>query len=235
MQRIAIIPVKRRSRRLPEKNLRLFRGAPMFVHSIVAARDSALFARIVVSTSDPEVMAMARANGADIHLRDPDLDKDAARLIDVCAAVLESEAAMKRTYDLMVLLMATAPLRTADDIASVVELAERESTGGALAVTPYAHPAHQALKVDADGKAHAMWPDLVAKREEEVPRLRVDNGSTYALHVSSFLEERTFYVQNLRAYEMPRSRSVDLDDMEDLTLLEYYADRDARRSGNRPG
>ncbi|NNE84062.1 MAG: acylneuraminate cytidylyltransferase family protein [Alphaproteobacteria bacterium] len=234
MQRIAIIPVKRRSRRLPEKNIRLFNGAPMFVHTIAAAQDSELFSRIVVSTSDPEIMATARANGAEVHTRDVELDKDAARLVEVCTAVLDAETAMSRDYDLMVLLMATAPLRTAADIVSVVDLAEREPSGGALAVTKYSHPAHQALKVDADGTAGAMWPDLVAKREEEMPQLRVDNGSTYALHVGSFLEEKTFYVKSLRAYEMPRHRSVDLDDMEDLALLEFYAGLDDGRSGHQP-
>jgi CMP-N-acetylneuraminic acid synthetase len=226
--------VKRRSRRLPEKNIRTFDGAPMFVHSIAAAQKSGLFERIVVSTSDSVVVETSRTNGVDVHVRDKKLDQDEARLVDVCTAVLESEAVENRTYDLMVLLMATAPLRTAGDIAAVVDLAEREPVGGALAVTQYSHPAHQALKIDADGNANPMWPELVQKRAEEVPTLRVDNGSTYALHVASFREEKTFYVNNLRAYEMPRDRSVDLDEPEDLALLEFFAARNRIDSESSP-
>jgi CMP-N,N'-diacetyllegionaminic acid synthase len=202
MRRIAIIPVKRRSRRLPEKNIRTFDGAPMFVHSIAAAQKSGLFERIVVSTSDSVVVETSRTNGVDVHVRDKKLDQDEARLVDVCTAVLESEAVENRTYDLMVLLMATAPLRTAGDI--------------------------------ADGNANPLWPELVQKRAEEVPTLRVDNGSTYALHVASFREEKTFYVNNLRAYEMPRDRSVDLDEPEDLALLEFFAARNRIDSESSP-
>ena len=226
MKRIAIIPVKTRSRRLPGKNTRIFRGKPMFVHTVNSAILSGLFDRVVVSSSDADVLAIAKAAGADEHIRDRQQETDAARLVDVCISVLADESKAGRSYDLMVLLLATAPMRGAEDIDSVVREAEKSDHGGAIAVTTYSHPAHQALKILDEGKAEPMWPDLVAMREEELPDLRVDNGSTYALHVGTFLEEKTMYVSELRAYEMPRHRSVDLDDEEDFDLLNYYSSRD---------
>lgn len=222
MRRIAIIPVKRRSMRLPEKNIRLFAGKPMFLHSVEAALTSDLFDRVVVSTSDEQVKEWTRQTHAYVHDRLEKLDRDEARLVDVCEAVLGDESAVGRNYDIMVVLLSTAPMRNADDIIKVVEIAEQRPSGGALAVTGYSHSPHQALKLDESGAVTPMWPNLIAKREEEMPRLRVDNGSTYALYVPSFLKEKTFYVDNLCAYEMPPHRSVDLDDENDLELLEYY-------------
>ena len=231
MRRLAIIPAKRRSRRLPEKNIRLFYGKPMFVYSIEAAHAAGLFSRIIVSTSDAEIAGLARTSGADVHIRDSKLEEDTVQLVDVCAAVIAEETAAGRDYDLVVVLLATAPMREAGDIAAVVALAERHATGSALAVTTFSHPAHQALKIESDGRAAPMWPDLVERREEELPQLRVDNGSTYAMHVASFLEEKTFYVKDLRAHEMPPHRSVDLDDESDLALLNYYFAQHADTAG----
>ena len=65
--------------------------------------------------------------------------------------------------------------------------------------------------------------DLVGKRTEALPRLCVDNGSTYAMHVASFREERTFYPSSLRVHHMPRWRSIDVDDEEDWRALTLAA------------
>ncbi len=193
----------------------------MFEHSVAHAQESDLFVRVVVSTADAQIKAMAQAAGAQLHHRSVELESDTATLVDVTIAALDQEELEGRNYDLVVVLLATAPLRTACDIKQVVAMAEAGKTGGAIAVTDYAHPPHQALKLTADGMACPMWPNLVGKRTDALPRLCVDNGSTYAMYVESFRKARSFYPASLRVYHMPRSRSVDVDDEEDwheLTL-----------------
>jgi N-acylneuraminate cytidylyltransferase len=67
-----------------------------------------------------------------------------------------------------------------------------------------------------------MWPDLVNKRSQDVPKMVVDNGSTYAAWVSQFMKVKTFRGPNLKGYQMPHSRSVDIDVAEDLELAKYF-------------
>jgi CMP-N-acetylneuraminic acid synthetase len=61
------------------------------------------------------------------------------------------------------------------------------------------------------------------KRSDALPDLFIDNGSTYVVQTSHFLKTKTFQSTLQGAYFMPRNKSIDLDKMEDLELLQYYS------------
>jgi pseudaminic acid cytidylyltransferase len=224
-RRLAIIPARGGSKRLPRKNILPFLGRPIIAHTIEAATMSGCFTRILVSTEDAEIADAARAAGAEIHQRDPSLATDAATLIDVCLDILASEERQGRTYDSFSCLYATAPLRRADDVAAVVALVDRTDTDFALAVTTYPLPPHQALRMEDGGVLSPKWPELVNLRADKIGRLVVDNGSTYAARVSAFRAHRSFYGPRLAGHVMPRERSVDIDEQSDYDLACWYAER----------
>ena len=62
--KIAVIPARGGSKRIPRKNIREFCGKPIIAYSIAAAQQTGLFDQIVVSTDDEEIAAVARAFGA---------------------------------------------------------------------------------------------------------------------------------------------------------------------------
>jgi CMP-N-acetylneuraminic acid synthetase len=223
--RLAIIPARGGSKRLPRKNILPFLGRPIIAHTIDAAAASGCFTHILVSTEDAEIADVARAAGADVHLRDLSLATDAATLTEVCLDILDNEERAGRGYDTFACLYATAPLRRADDIAAVIALAERADTDFALAVTTYSLPPHQALRIAEDGALAPMWPDLVDLRADKVGRLVVDNGSTNAAKVSAFRTHRSFYGPRLAGHVMPRERSVDIDEQSDYDLACWYGAR----------
>jgi pseudaminic acid cytidylyltransferase len=222
--RLAIIPARAGSKRLPGKNLLPFRGRPMLTYTIEAARDSRCFDRVVVSTEDDEIAAAARVACAEIHARHAELATDAAVVTDVCLDVLAAEERAGRSYDVFACLYATAPLRRADDIAAVIALIEL-GADFAMAVTTYAVAPYQALRVGEDGTLSPMWPDLVEHRSSEIGPLVVDNGSTYAARIPTFRMHRTFYGPGLRGHVMPRERSVDIDELADYDLACWYAEK----------
>jgi CMP-N-acetylneuraminic acid synthetase len=224
-RRLAIIPARGGSKRLPRKNILPFLGRPIIAHTIDAAVSSGCFARVLVSTEDAEIAETARAAGADVHRRDPVLATDAATLTEVCFDILDGEERAGHTYETFACLYATAPLRQADDIAAVVALAERDDADFALAVTAYPLPPHQALRLGDDGTLAPMWPDLINLRADKVGRLVVDNGSTNAAKVAAFRQHRTFYGPRLAGHLMPRERSVDIDELADYELACWYSTR----------
>ena len=224
MKRLAIIPARGGSKRLPRKNLLPFRGRPIIAHTIEAALTSRCFARVLVSTEDHEIASTAKAAGAEIHERAADLATDAAGVTAVCLDVLLSEERAGRDYDVFACLYATAPLRRSDDIAAVIALID-SGCDFAMAITTYAVPPHQALRVAEDGTLSAMWPDLIERRASELGRLVVDNGSTYAARVAAFRAHRSFYGPGLRGHLMPRERSIDIDEREDYELACHLAER----------
>ncbi len=219
MRRIALIPARGGSKRLPRKNIIDFLGKPIIGWTIESAIQSGCFDRVVVSTEDDEIAKVAKDYGAEIDDRDAGLSTDDARVLDVCTEFLERES----DCDVLCVLYATAPLRTADDIKKTVDLVSAGECDFSVAVTDYDMPPHQALKDTASGIAAPMWPELVNKRSDEIGKLVVDNGSTYAVSVPAFLKEKTFYGEKLKTHFMPRERSQDIDEEIDLEIAKIFA------------
>jgi CMP-N-acetylneuraminic acid synthetase len=225
VSRVALIPARGGSKRLPRKNVLDFSGRPIIAFTIMAAIDSKRFERVVVSTEDNEIADVAARFGAEIDQRPSGLAADEARVTDVCIDFLNREENAGRNWAVMACLYATAPMRNAEDIQTTVDLIEPGRCAFAMAVTRYALTPHQALKMGRDGGLAPMWPDLVERRASELPPLVVDNGSTYAVEVDSFRHYRSFYGPGLRGYAMPRNRSIDIDTREDYEFALWLAGR----------
>lgn len=228
MGNIALIPARGGSKRLPRKNIIDFLGKPIISYTIEAALQSGCFERVVVSTDDQEIASIARQFGAEVDVRTESLATDTSTVAEVCIDYLEKETKRGNQYDLLCVLYATAPLRTAKDIQQVVGLIQANKCEFSIAVTEYDMPPHQALKVINGSGLEPMWPELINARVEAVGKLRVDNGSTYAVSMPTFLKSRNFYGPALCGHYMPRSRSVDIDTSEDYELAKYYAELNRR-------
>ena len=223
MKRLALIPARGGSKRLPRKNVKDFLGKPIIGYTIDAALETKLFDRVIVSTDDPEIAVAASRSGAIVADRRAELARDDSTVVDVCLDVLDREERAGHGPDVLCVLLATAPLRTAEDIRRVVALLEPGVCDFAMAVSRYDLAPFQALTPAADGALVPVWVDLIEKSRQEVPEMFCDNGSTYAVVVSAFRARRTFYGSGLRGFVMPRLKSVDIDTSEDFAIAEMYA------------
>jgi len=225
MHGVCVIPARGGSKRLPRKNVADFLGRPILAYTVDAALESGVFGRVVVSTEDDEIAEVARRAGAETHARRTDLAADTAGLVDVCIAFLKEEEDAGRAWELFGCLLATAPMRTADDVRRTHALIAPGLCDFAMAVTTYPLPPLQALRANESGFLRPMFPDLVKLRSQETPALFVDNGSTYLALVSAFRKERSFYGSRMRGHVMPRERSVDIDEPFDLELARLLAQK----------
>ncbi len=223
MSAIAIIPARGGSKRLPRKNIIDFLGHPIIAYTIDAAHESGCFERVVVSTEDDEIAAIAERYCATLDRRSPALATDTATIVDVCTDLLDRERKAGRAWQIMACLYATSPLRDAADIRATMALLAPGICDFAMAVTAYDMQPHIALKFARDGGLSPMWPELIEHRGSDLPPLRVGNGSTYAVDAAAFLRFRSFYGPGLRGYDMPRSRSIDIDTPYDLELALWAA------------
>lgn len=223
MSRLALIPARGGSQRLPRKNILSFLGKPILAYSIEAARKAALFDEIIVSTEDAEIADVARRHGATVDIRPAELARDDTTVAQVCRELLTRREREGWGDRQMCCLYATAPLRDSDDIRAVMALLALPQCNFALAATAYSHYPHQALKLESDGMVRPMWPELCDLRACEVGTLVAGNGSTYAVDVTAFLAHGEFYGPGMRAHLMPFARSVDIDTAEDFELAECLA------------
>lgn len=209
--------------RLPRKNIADFLGQPIIAYTVAAALQSKCFERVIVSTEDHEIGAIAAKAGAEVLPRDTALATSTATVVEVCLDVLSREEQAGRRYDRFACLYATAPLRNADDIRATMNLLEQGQCHFAFAVTTWSLPPHQAMKMHGGGRVEAMWPELIELRSSDIGTLVVDNGSTYAAFTDDFRRERTFLGSSMRGHLMPRRRSVDIDEPEDLAIAKLFA------------
>ncbi|MBW1697341.1 MAG: acylneuraminate cytidylyltransferase family protein [Deltaproteobacteria bacterium] len=227
---VAVIPARGGSKRLPRKNIIDFLGKPIIAYTIEAALESELFDAVIVSTEDTEIAEISMRYGARVHLRPAYLAADDVGVVDVCLDLLNHEGQKGRAFCRMACLYPTAPLRNAEDIRRVMALLKPGFCDFSMAVCAYSHPPHQALMQKDDGSLVPFLPYWVNKRSQEVPKLVVDNGSTYAVSVPAFRKIRSFYGPGLRSHFMPRERSVDIDEASDLALARYFAGQSLNKS-----
>jgi N-acylneuraminate cytidylyltransferase len=117
MKIIAVIPARGGSKRNPKKNIIDFMGKPLINWTIEAAKNSKLFDRIVVSTDCSEIAEVAKGCGVEVpYLRDSSSDDNSVVSEATLVAIRQTEKFYKEKYDIVVQLMANAPLRDEYDI-----------------------------------------------------------------------------------------------------------------------
>jgi len=216
---LAIIPARGGSKRLPRKNILPLAGKPLIAWTIEAALESTAVGRVVVSTDDPEIAAVAELFGAEVpFMRPPELATDAATTIDV---VLDILSKLPQPGSI-VLLQPTCPLRTARHIDEAAKLMGERGANAVVSVSEAEHPPEWANPLPEDGSMDQfLREDLRNKRSQELPVSYRLNGAIYIADARTLVQERTFIMhKGAYAYRMDRESSVDIDDKVDFMLAE---------------
>ncbi|MCA8938221.1 MAG: acylneuraminate cytidylyltransferase family protein [Planctomycetes bacterium] len=215
---LALIPARGGSKGLPGKNVVPLAGKPLIAWTIEAAIDSGLFERVAVSTDDQEIAEVAERFNAKVpFMRPAELASDSARTIDVAKHALAHYDALGRHFDAIVVLQPTSPLRNAQDIQRAV----LKAGGHALiSVCEVEHPIQWALSLSDDGTL-LRHPDLVSRdatRRQDTTRALRPNGAIYVWPRAYIEAGVAGLPPDCLAYEMPRERSIDIDDETDLLI-----------------
>lgn len=234
---LAVITARGGSKGIPRKNLQPLCGRPLVAYTIDAARRSRLLTRCIVSTDDEEIAACARAEGADApFLRPRELATDDALALDVLAHAIRWLREHEGTeYDYTMMLQPTSPLRTTADIDACIAIAERTCTDSVFSMMELQDFAPQKLKtIDVRGIIH---PLLQEERGQSAPRHRGQrvykrNCAIYLTRTNLILQGDQFG-QTSMAYVMPRERSLDINDLTDLTLAEFWMEKHSTQTPKR--
>jgi CMP-N-acetylneuraminic acid synthetase len=219
---LGLIPAKRGSRRLPEKNIRKLGGKPLLEWAVDAGRESGVMDRLIVSTEDDLVAEVARAAGAEVpFVRPPELARDPAGVVQVALHALQTLREAGAEFRTLIILLPTCPFRTAADIRAAFELFREKRGQFLMSVGPFSHPPFAAMSVGRDGLLRPFFPEFIGKSSQELPQAWRANGALHILDVASFERERSYYAQPLLAYPMSRESSVDIDSEEDWQEAEH--------------
>jgi CMP-N,N'-diacetyllegionaminic acid synthase len=207
LHKLALIPARGGSKRIPGKNLVDVCGKPMIAHTILAALESGVFKRVVVSTDDSEIAEVSRLYGAEVPFdRPPELARDDTPSVAVVLHAME-----QLRPDCVTVLQPTSPLRTADDIVA----ADARMTEIARPVISVAETKPWLLSTDENGGL--FWAFNERQGKEGTQRYFVPNGAIYSF-LSEVIWKGGSWWDNAVAYEMPLERSIDIDTPSDLYI-----------------
>ncbi|MBV6518759.1 MAG: CMP-N,N'-diacetyllegionaminic acid synthase [Candidatus Brocadia fulgida] len=215
---VAVIPARGGSKRIPGKNLMNFMGKPLIVWTIEAALRAGIFQRIVVSTDDEKVAAVATGHGIEV----PFLRKEASD--DVSPVSAATISALKQAgkfwneeYDVVIQLMANCPLRGSAEIGEAYHNFVKHDFCFQLSAFRFGwmNP-WWAAKINSDHRPEFIFPEALKKRSQDLDALYCPTGAIWIARVDKLLQENTFYGNDYRFFPMDWKAAVDIDTYEDV-------------------
>lgn len=222
MKNLALIPARSQSKGLKDKNIRIMNGMPLLAYSIRSAQESGCFQEIHVSTDSQLYSEIAKKFGASVpFLRSREAATGTASSKQVINEVLFKYQEMGQTFDTMMLLQPTSPLRTAEDIRQAYQILWENDADSVVGVCEMDHSPQWCNTLPEDGRmAHFIKPEILNTPRQELKTYYRVNGACYLCKVQAFQKAGTWYGEKSYAYVMPRRRSIDIDDELDFQIAE---------------
>lgn len=222
--RLALIPARGGSKRLPGKNIKPMAGKPLIQWSIDAARDSGVFDKVCVSTDSAEIADVARHCGADVpFLRPSEFASDISTTASVLRHFVEAfERKEQCSVSSVCLLQPTSPLRTADDIRNANSLFVGNNLDAVVSVCELEYPVQWCQRLGVNGSLkNFIDPRGNARSQDQEIFYRL-NGAIYFCKTPIAMKFDTLYNCDVesRAYVMPQANSVDIDTALDFVIAE---------------
>jgi N-acylneuraminate cytidylyltransferase len=219
--RLAVIPARGGSKRIPRKNIRPFHGRPMLAWPIAAASASGLFDRIVVSTDDPEIAEAARACGAETpFLRPAELADDHGGVAPVVRHAIE-ELGSSSAVDLACLIYPTAPTLRPEFLREGFEaLTARPDKAYALSVTSFPAPIQRGLRITPEGALAALHPEHRQTRSQDLEPAYHDAAQFCWGRTEAWLGGAPIFSEASLPVVLPRWLVQDVDTPEDWRRAE---------------
>ncbi len=213
---LAVLAGRGGSKGLPRKNVLDLGGKPLVAWSVEAAQQSRLLDRCVVSTDGEEIARAARAAGGDVpFMRPAELATDTASIIDVMIDVMDR---LPESYDIIVLLQATSPFRTRQDIDDCISMLVEKGAETCVTFTEMVKPPSFAVHISDDQRMQPLEGSALLKRA---------TGNGAALHAKRrglrrldrlSVPEHRVYSEDTAAVVMPHERAIDIDTALDLEI-----------------
>jgi len=220
--KIAIIPARAGSKRIPRKNIRLFGGQPMISWSIKAAQDSGLFDEIIISTDDVEIADIAKDLGASVpFIRPEEISGDHTPIKEVVTHAIKAFTAENQEPELVCCIFATAPFIQQSDLISALDKVQDENTSFSFPIARFSASIQRAIKLDDAGHAGMFTPEAFNSRSQDLEPAYFDAGQFYWGRTQAWLQPHVMFSDISSPIVIPAFRVQDIDSEDDWTRAEY--------------
>ena len=218
--KIAVIPARSGSKRIPRKNIREFAGKPMIAHAISAAKESGLFTHIVVSTDDEEIAGIARDWGAKTPFkRPPELADDHAPTAPVIANAISACQTLGWQIKYVCCIYPCAPFIQTDDLIHALELLQTSDAAYSFPIAEFPSAIQRALRRLPSGQMQPFNPEFEHTRTQDLELAYHDAGQFYWGTPDAWLTNDNIHSSGF-GLKIPNWRVVDIDTPDDWERAE---------------
>lgn len=219
---LAVIPARGGSKGIKNKNIYPLCGKPLIAYSIEAAKKSDYVDEVFVSTDSEKIANVAKEYGASVpFLRPAELASDTSKSIDAIIYTIETLKKNGIAFDILVLLQPTSPLRITDDIDGALYTFAKESFKSLVSVSEVNDNPILIRTIDDDGTLRRLLNTDSSIRRQDMKKYYRVNGSIY-INLISEININTSFNDNELPYIIPQERAVDIDELKDLAIAEWY-------------
>lgn len=217
MSRVAIIPARGGSKRIPRKNVRNFAGKPMIAWSIEAAKISGLFDRIIVTTDDSEIQRISLEHGAEVPFgRPPELSDDHTATLPVIRHAVQWLDANGDKVSEACCIYATAPFLQACFLSEGLRLLTgNPGTDFVFSATAFDFPIFRAIRLGENNETSMFWPEHEFTRSQDLSPAYHDAGQFYWGTAQAWLIKDRIFSSSSRAVILPPHLVQDVDTLDD--------------------
>lgn len=225
VNRLCTICARGGSKGVKNKNIRELHGKPLIAYSILQAKETGLFTAVAVDSDSDRILEVAGEWGADYLIKRPDelATDQSAKLPAIRHCVSEVERITGQTFDVIVDLDATSPLRIPDDIIASVRLLEERGVSNVITGAPARRsPYFNLVEEDENGVVRlAKTLAVPVVRRQDAPKCYDMNASVYVWKRDVFFICSTLFNADTLLYEMPEDRSIDIDSELDFKFVDF--------------
>lgn len=219
MSRLAIIPARGGSKRIPRKNIKEFLGKPIISYSIDLAKKSNLFDEIMVSTDDKHISKISQKFGVNVpFMRSAQNSTDYATTMDVVKEVEGwYDLHQKRKFDYICCIYPAAPLATISDIMKGLDLIEEYGFETVFPVLSFTHPVYRGIELN-ENRVNPLYPENANFRTQDLKKIYHDAGQWYWIKCPIISDK--LMTNNSGAIILDKLQAQDIDEIEDWKIAE---------------
>lgn len=219
--KIAMIPARGGSKRIPRKNIRPFAGKPAIVHAIDAAKDAGIFDLILVSTDDAEIAKVAEQYGAAVpFMRPAEISDDHATTLDVIKHTLDWTVSKGYNVEALCCIYPINPFLEVTDLQKSYDLLQQKDVQYSFPITEFPSVIQRAIKLNTSGRLEMFNPETYLARSQDLEPAFYDAGQFYWGKPEAFAKKIPVYSKNAVPLIIPQWRVVDVDTEEDWQRAE---------------
>ncbi len=224
MIKYAFIFARGGSKGLKNKNLKSFLKKPLVQHTINFAKKTKIFDKIILSSDNNKILKIGKKEKILTIKRPKKMSKSNSPEVDAWIHAINFLKDKDYIFDIMVVLPCTSPLRKKRDVINCINLMDKKTHIVTTISKTKLNPSFNMFKKNKNNFIENFTKkDNKYYRRQDLPKIFTLTNSVYVTYPKNILRKKGIFNKNIKGIEIPKERTIDIDDKIDFSIAEFLA------------